>query len=140
MGDAVDGLRAVGIVRQHEKAERRQVAEQQFEEVRQLAESFGLTLQRFSEAHYRIRTEGMFWDIYPGNQRIRRSMPAVPFIFGLGSDWTLRDVVQQVENTLKAWREAREKAAAKSAALVLIDEVVENKPEGETGGASEQNP
>ena len=113
MGDAVDGLRAVGIVRQHEKAERRQVAEQQFEEARQLAEQFGLTLQRFSETHYRIRTEGMFWDIHPGNQRIRIITPAVPFIFGLNSDWTLRDVVQQVENTLKAWREAKAKAQQK---------------------------
>ena len=137
MGDAADSMWAMGAVRQHQKAERRQAAGQQFHEARQLAASFGLTLQRFSETHYRIRTEGMFWDIHPGNQRIRRSTPAVPFIFGLGSDWTLRDVVQQVENTLKAWREAREKAVAgKPATLVLIDEVIQDKPEGEIGGAS----
>lgn len=137
MGDAADSMWAMGAVSQHQRAERRKAAEQQFEEARQLAEQFGLTLQRFSETHYRIRTDGMFWDIYPGNQRIRRSTPQCPFIFGLNSDWTLRDVVQQVENTLKAWREARDKAVAgKPAAFVLIDEAVEQKPEGDTGGAS----
>jgi hypothetical protein len=67
-------------------------------------------------------------------------VPAAPFIFGLNHDWGILDVVKQVVVTLKAWNEARENAVAKSAALVLIDEVVENKPEGETGVASEQNP
>ena len=140
MGDAADGMCAVGAARQFEKGELRARSVREFEEARSLAEQSGLVLQRFSDAHYRVRVAGYFWDIHPGNQRIRRSVPAAPFIFGLNHDWGILDVVKQVVVTLKAWNEAREKAAAKSAALVFIDEVIENKPEGETGVASEQNP
>ena len=139
MGEAADSMWAVGAARQAEKADLRARSVREFEEAKQLGEQSGLVVQQFSEAHYRIRVEGYFWDIHPGNQRIRRSTPRAPFIFGLNSDWGILDVVRQVVVTLKAWNEAREKAAENPAALVFIDENPGNKPEGETGVASEQN-
>ncbi len=140
MGEAADSMWAVGAARQSEKADLRARSVREFQEAKQLGEKSGLVVQQFSEAHYRIRVEGYFWEIHPGNQRIRRSTPRAPFIFGLNSDWSILDVVKQVVVTLKAWNEARENAAGKPAGFVLIDEVVENKPEGETSVASEQNP
>jgi hypothetical protein len=116
MGEAIEGMKDVRIAVQHVRQERRRTAADQYRECQQLAEQFGFTLVRYSESHYRISKDGSFWDIHPGNLRIRRSTPQVPFIFGLNDEWTLRDVVQQVHNTLKAWREAKEVAQQKGAA------------------------
>lgn len=113
MGEAIEGMKDVRIAQQHVRQERRRTAAEQYRECQQLAEQLGMTLVRYSESHYRISASGSFWDIHPGNQRIRRSTPHVPFIFGLNGEWTLRDVVQQVHNTLKAWKEAKETAMQK---------------------------
>jgi hypothetical protein len=108
-------MRAVQISEQHVRKERRRVAADQYRECQSLAEKLELKIIRFSESHYRIWSEGKSWDIYPGNQRIRRSTPQVPFIFGLGSEWTLLDVVKQVHNSVKAWAEAKKEAERKGA-------------------------
>jgi len=115
VGEAIDGMRAVQIAEQHVRMERRRVAADQYREAQSLAEQLGMTLQRFSESHYRVRSGAAFWDIHPGNQRIRRSTPQVPFIFGLGTEWTLLDVVKQVHNSVKAWADAKQDAERKGA-------------------------
>lgn len=110
MGDGARGLRDMGLVRQYQKAENRKTSTEQLEEAKALAEQHGIVLQRFSDAHYRVRHGEHFWDIHPGNQRIRRSVPTAPFIFGLGSDWSIKDVVCQVAKTIEAWRKANAEA------------------------------
>jgi hypothetical protein len=113
MSEATEGLRAAGFANQHVRAERRKDAAEQYREAQRQAEQNGMTLQRFSEAHYRLTSGTNVWDIHPGNQRIRRTCGACPFIFGLGDQWGLIDVVKQAATTIKAWREAKEEAKRK---------------------------
>lgn len=113
MSDMVDGLRAVSVANQSLRAERRSRATEQFPEAKQIAEQSGFTLERFSETHYRLHGGSTLWEIHPGNQRIRRLDGATPFIFGLGDQWDLLDVVKQALVTVKAWRDARQEAQQK---------------------------
>lgn len=100
MGDMIDGLRAVGDATKHIREERRKLALKDFEEAQRIADSLGLTLQQFSDTHYRIRTSQFFWDIHPGNQRIRRSSPSCPLIRYSG-DWTLITIVRNAHEAIQ---------------------------------------
>lgn len=99
MGDAIDGLRAAHDGNAYLKAERRKLANEQFDEARAKADSLGLTLERFSDTHYRIRTSQYFWDIHPGNQRIRRSSPNCPLIT-FPREWDLLSIVQHAADAI----------------------------------------
>jgi len=109
MSDA-GGLWAMGAVSQHERQERRRVAAEQFRECQALAEKLGMRLRRCSESHYQLRAGAMLWNIYPGNCRlVGMQDTGTPFV-KIQKGWQLRDVVQAVSDTLKTWRQERERA------------------------------
>lgn len=110
MGDMIDGLRAAGDATKYLKEERRKLAATQFDEATALADSLGLQLQRFSDTHYRIRTNAIwfpcFWNIHPGNQRIQRSSPECPLLhFTDLNDWTLLTIVSAADRAIKRFLE-----------------------------------
>lgn len=100
MGDMIDGLRAAGDATKFLREERRKLAAQEFNEARAIADSLGMELLQFSDTHYRIKTSQFFWDIHPGNQRIRRSSPACPLIHYSG-DWTLITIVRKAHEAIQ---------------------------------------
>jgi hypothetical protein len=113
MSEATDGLRAVGIVRQWDRQERRRTAADQFRECQTFAEKHGMTLKRCSESHYQLWHVRKLWNIYPGNCRLMGVLETgTPFIENLKYDWTLRDVVEAVATTLKLWGTASDHAKA----------------------------
>ena len=107
MSDTIDGFRAMNISYQWIKQQRCDAAASEFDAAQKLAQQFGLVFKKFTEWHYRLEIDRKRWEIFPGKLRIQRTNPVTPFIFGLGNDWTLMEVVKQAANTLKAWDAAR---------------------------------
>ena len=102
----IDGLRAAGDATKFLKAERRKLAAAQFDEAVKLADSLGLLLLKLSDTHYRIRTNQFrftcFWELHPGNQRIKRSCPEAPLIrITDQNDWTLLTIVSATDEAIK---------------------------------------
>lgn len=74
---------------------RRQQAMTDFDAARDLAESKGLTLKKFTAQHYQLSNGKWIQNIHPGNRRLYwdRKYRKPPFL-DLPPDWTLLDVVR----------------------------------------------
>lgn len=112
MGDAIDGLRAVSIVRQAERqaerSDRRLQASEDYLTVAMLADQTGMILSRCSESHYQLRYGRLLWNLYPGNCRMWSQ--GTPYVQGIDRGWSLRDVVVAVAKQLGLWKESYESA------------------------------
>lgn len=99
MGDVAEGYRALDALNKQEGRDRRTVAAEQYRQLAEECEPFGVLLRRNSETHYQLIGGGNTrWivDIWPGRCRIRTSGKWPYGYLSLPGDWTLADVVQAV--------------------------------------------
>jgi len=85
------------------KAERRQLAAEQFDAAQRLADLHGLVLRRCTESHYQLSLHnGWLQNIYPGNCRLYwdRQHEKPPWLH-LPDNWSLLDVVRAAVEEIK---------------------------------------
>lgn len=89
--------------RQDEAEQSRQLATQMFRDALKKAHTFGFTLVRHSDTHYKVRTKDWVLEVYPGNQRIYRHPGSKAPFLRLPEDrnWNLNDIVEAVAKALK---------------------------------------
>jgi hypothetical protein len=69
-----------------------------------------MSLRRCSESHYQLTAGKRVWNVYPGNCRLVGVRETGTMFVKLKDDWTLSDVIDSVDQTLKMWKEANELA------------------------------
>lgn len=97
-------------VSQHVRAERRRNAADQYGACQAKAELLGMTLRRCSESHYKLTVGKRVWNVYPGNCRLIGVRDTGTMFVQLKDDWTIADVIDAVDRTLKTWKDAKEHA------------------------------